>query len=152
MSNAFQSTLTDIGLRALHRIKLEISDRFKKWDTTVTAYKAPIVSLCQSSGFGKSKLSIELIKRNPGFYVVFRKELDSAYPPQTTLQMHFAIAYLLRIIHRTKRILHMKNVQLAMSFISLQRQFVCSLIRHMLILLRKNAFAKYLINWPLILL
>ena len=55
-------------------------DRHQKWSGQNTEYAAPAVSFCQSSGSGKSKLSVETLKRHLGFYLVLRDIDQTGYP------------------------------------------------------------------------
>lgn len=41
---------------------------------------APLTSFVQSSGFGKTKMCLELLKKHPGVYLVFRKVTDTGIP------------------------------------------------------------------------
>ena len=76
---AFKHDLTEIGIKNVQRLETDLAKRFENWNIEATRYIAPIVSLCQSSGSGKSKLSLELLKRNPGFYTVLRLSLTKHY-------------------------------------------------------------------------
>lgn len=80
VENSFKHQLTEIGKRSLKKLKIDIFSRFLKWKDPNTNLIAPIVSLCQSSGTGKSKISIELLKINMGFYIVFRNEGQTGFP------------------------------------------------------------------------
>jgi hypothetical protein len=78
--DSFKHELTISGIETLGRLKSTILSRYVDWSSRKKEYIAPIVSLCQSSGSGKTKMSIELIKRNPGFYLVFRQAEQTGYP------------------------------------------------------------------------
>ena len=70
---SFRKELTDIGTRSVNVLKKSlISQCFNLWKTADTSLSAPVVSLCQSSRSGKTKIACELLKENPGFYIVFR--------------------------------------------------------------------------------
>ena len=82
---AFRHNLTKSGIESRDFLKSSLLERYSAWKTPSSTVVAPIVSLCQSSGVGKSKLSIELLKENPGFYVVFRDEEQSGYPQKNSI-------------------------------------------------------------------
>ena len=78
---SFRHDLTAIGNLALSRLEHDLLDRFKPWIAdSDPSLVAPVVSLCQSSGSGKSKLSFELLKRHIGFYIVLRLQGQTGYP------------------------------------------------------------------------
>lgn len=85
VDSSFKHDLTIIGKRSLNILKQELNSRAKEWHETTTQLIAPVVSLCQSSGTGKSKLAIELLKSNPGFYIVFREKGQTGNPRQNEL-------------------------------------------------------------------
>ena len=85
LKQSFQHQLTNVGLLALERLEYDLLDRFRKWTRATTTLIAPIVSLCQSSGAGKSKFSLELLKRHIGFYIVFRQKDENGYPLKNCL-------------------------------------------------------------------
>ena len=80
LESSFSHDLTEIGILSLKRLEQSILDRINPWLYNDTKYLAPIVSLCQSSGSGKSKLSFELLRRHIGFYIVFRLKDQTGYP------------------------------------------------------------------------
>ena len=80
LESSFSHVLTEIGMLSLKRLEQSILDRINSWLYNDTKYLAPIVSLCQSSGSGKSKLSFELLRRHIGFYIVFRLPDHTGYP------------------------------------------------------------------------
>lgn len=84
ISTSFKHELTLIGLRTLERLERDLLDRFNGWNLN-TKLIAPIVSLCQSSGSGKSKLAFELLKRHLGFYLVFRLTDQTGFPRKNSL-------------------------------------------------------------------
>ena len=79
LESSFRHDLTKIGKLALEQLEKDILDRYEPWIYSTTLL-APIVSLCQSSGSGKSKLSFELLKRHLGFYIVLRLIGQTGYP------------------------------------------------------------------------
>jgi hypothetical protein len=50
---------------------------------------APFTSFIQSSGFGKTKLCLELLKKHPGVYLVFRQVTDTGIPYMTPYMKEF---------------------------------------------------------------
>jgi hypothetical protein len=80
LKNSFEHELTAVGKMALSRLKKNLSISYSSWKTNFTNYAAPLVSFCQSSGSGKSKLSVEMLKLYPGFYFVFREPDQTGYP------------------------------------------------------------------------
>jgi hypothetical protein len=68
---------------------LFILDLYKKWMITMmarwcsTTFYSPSTTLCQSSGYGKSKLMIELGQHFHVFYVCLRKPLSTGIPSRT---------------------------------------------------------------------
>lgn len=78
---SFKHELSEIGRRTLKRVERDVLQRYKKdWIENSLTCLAPLVSLCQSSGTGKSKIAMEIIKKNLGFYVVFRSSDQTGYP------------------------------------------------------------------------
>ena len=80
IKRSFKHELTIIGHESLMRVKDSILDRHRIWISGANQYIAPLTSLSQSSGSGKTKISIELLKQNPGFYLVFRRADQSGFP------------------------------------------------------------------------
>lgn len=79
---SFKARLTEKGnsqLKLLESQLLKDSENVRRSDT----FYAPFTSLVQSSGFGKSKLCVEMLRRYPGLYMVFRKQGESGIPKQT---------------------------------------------------------------------
>ncbi len=73
---SFFSPLTPMGLLALHSLRSFIRNCNKK-DSDIYS---PVTSVAQSSGTGKSRLAMELLKSTPGIYFVFRESEKSGYP------------------------------------------------------------------------
>jgi hypothetical protein len=46
------------------------------------SYYAPLTSLVQSSGFGKTRICLDMLKVRPGIYMVLRKPLSSGVPAE----------------------------------------------------------------------
>jgi hypothetical protein len=85
---AFSAPLTEIGKRTMNRIKYKLQERRLQCSTYATRIFAPIVLLCQSSGSGKSKLAIELVNVNPGFYLTFGQEKNQfEFPVRNNLSI-----------------------------------------------------------------
>ncbi len=81
LEKSFQHSLSTIGQDALDVLKVEILDRFSSWKDLETTLIAPIASLSQGSGIGKSKLAVQVIQDGPGFYIVTRQSTESTgYP------------------------------------------------------------------------
>lgn len=86
IETSFEHELTDIGSFTLSSLEQFLLKSFEPWKTNLdTDLLAPIVSLCQSSGSGKSKISCETLKLHLGFYLVFRGEKQSGYPLKNDL-------------------------------------------------------------------
>ena len=51
---------------------------------------APFTSFIQSSGFGKSKVCLDVLKKYPGIYMVFRKSTDTGLPKMLPWMSEFA--------------------------------------------------------------
>lgn len=78
---SFSHELSEIGRRTCFRVERELIKRYQNdWITKGLNCLAPLVSLCQSSGSGKSKIALELIKKNLGYYIVFRSTGQTGYP------------------------------------------------------------------------
>lgn len=80
--SALNSELTSTGLDQCQILKqqlMRISDIYLSEET----YYALFTSLIQSSGFGKTKICVELLSETPGLYLVFRKQLESGIPYQS---------------------------------------------------------------------
>lgn len=75
---SFSRSLSSVGQKVLQDLEITLLERCGNGNWT--SYLAPIVSLCQSSGAGKSKMSVELLKRRPGHYIVFREKDQTGYP------------------------------------------------------------------------
>jgi hypothetical protein len=91
LSKSLKTEASGVGIRSMRRMLAEILQRFEHWNVRSTTYRAPIVSLCQSSGFGKTKLSIELTKRIPGGYLVFREPGQSGCPRMNLISTELKI-------------------------------------------------------------
>ena len=80
--SALNSELTSTGLNQCQILKqqlMKISEIYLIQEN----YYALFTSLIQSSGFGKTKICVELLSETPGLYLVFRKQLESGIPYQT---------------------------------------------------------------------
>jgi hypothetical protein len=89
LTASFGHELSEIGIRTLIRVERELLQRFNRnWIENSLTCLAPLVSLCQSSGAGKSKIALELIKRNLGFYIVFRSSNQTGYPRKNIISNH----------------------------------------------------------------
>ncbi|NBO23970.1 MAG: hypothetical protein EBU93_01840 [Chlamydiae bacterium] len=71
LQRSFSRELTKSGQVVLENLDLELFSRCG--NGTWNKFLAPIVFLGQSSGCGKSKLAVSLLKMRFGFYMVFRK-------------------------------------------------------------------------------
>ena len=60
----------------------------KKCDET-TIWYSPYTSICQSSGWGKSRLLRQFSKSNKVLYVSFMKKSGGGYPPETTKAIQY---------------------------------------------------------------
>lgn len=86
LATSFKHGLTKIGELALYRLEHDLINRIQPWiGDPHTSFIAPVVSLCQSSGTGKSKLAFEALKRHLGFYIVFREDGQTGYPRKNEL-------------------------------------------------------------------
>ena len=72
LEKSFKHGLSDGGQDALDVVKVELFERYCQWNVPKPTIVAPVASLSQGSGSGKSKLAVELIQDGPGFYVVTR--------------------------------------------------------------------------------
>ena len=72
-------------LQELEKILIGYKNLIEK---TKTIY-APFTALIQSSGFGKTKLCLELLKKYPGLYLVFRRENDQGIPAMASWMKKF---------------------------------------------------------------
>ena len=80
--DALASPLTAIGGEQL-RILTEYIEAIREICKSQTVY-APFTSLIQSSGFGKTKICLELLKKSPGAYIVFRRPTDTGVPAMSS--------------------------------------------------------------------
>lgn len=83
VESSFNYGITKSGEVALSNLKADLMASFSPWMSEQLV--APVVSLCQSSGSGKSKLAFELLKQAFGFYLVFRTEGQTGYPLKNAL-------------------------------------------------------------------
>ena len=81
--NVFQeslkSTLTSTGISEITLFECHLKNLSKIYYEEPIFY-APFISYVQSSGFGKTKICLELLKKHPGIYMVFRRELETGIP------------------------------------------------------------------------
>ena len=75
--------MTKVRLECLRSVEAELIEAFNQW--TKKGILAPLISLCQSSGSGKSKMALELLLLHAGFYSVFREVNSSGYPKTNQL-------------------------------------------------------------------
>lgn len=78
---ALDANLTKVGMQQLTIVSKQISALHKVFTDNKSFY-APLTSLIQSSGSGKTRICLELLKTHPGLYMVFRKPTDSGIPAQ----------------------------------------------------------------------
>lgn len=83
LKESFAHNLTKVGLECLRSVEAELIEAFNQW--TKKGILAPLISLCQSSGSGKSKMALELLLLHAGFYSVFREVNSSGYPKTNQL-------------------------------------------------------------------
>lgn len=83
VESSFNYDISKSGEAALSNLKADLLTSFSPWMSDHLV--APVVSLCQSSGSGKSKLAFELLKQTFGFYLVFREEDQTGYPLKNVL-------------------------------------------------------------------
>jgi hypothetical protein len=76
---ALNSTLTNAGNLQKDLLKRQIKAVYDIFSIS-GKYYAPYTSLIQSSGFGKSKICLELLKDHYGIYMVFRKPEHTGVP------------------------------------------------------------------------
>jgi hypothetical protein len=89
LTNSFKHQLSEIGVINLNRLELKLKQSFEGWSIENTRYVAPMISICQSSGSGKSKMALELTKKHLGFYIVFRDDTDTGFPRKNQLSDDF---------------------------------------------------------------
>lgn len=86
---AIRAPLTETGGRQFNLLEkyLKISSEF-----CINSNKiyAPFTSFIQSSGFGKSKLCLDLLEQHPGIYMVFRRSTDTGIPKMLPWMEKFA--------------------------------------------------------------
>lgn len=78
---ALNARLTATGVSQCDILQEQLTKIFEIYQSE-ERYYAPFTSLIQSSGFGKTKVCVELLKRLPGLYMVFRKKGDTGIPHQ----------------------------------------------------------------------
>ena len=71
--------LTKVGINQFNMLENQLKSLSKVCQTSQNIY-APFTSLIQSSGFGKTKMCLELLKKYPGVYLVFRRITDTGIP------------------------------------------------------------------------
>ena len=82
--NSFTAAISSSGETARNQL-LEYIKSYSQYFLKYKIFIAPITSLCQCSGSGKSKLSCSLTETNPGFYICCRESKNTGYPAQTNL-------------------------------------------------------------------
>lgn len=102
LKESFVHSLTRVGCKSFNMVRRLISNRFNSWfhqpGGAAPKYYGPMVSLCQSSGSGKSKIAFELTKHGPGFFTVLRHENETkSYPSSNNVS-----TMLLNIMKDTK--------------------------------------------------
>ncbi len=78
LRDSFRNPLTPKGEASLASLHKFVREMTNCWN--LDTYYAPMTSIAQSSGLGKSKLAYELLNRLPGIYFVFRGDGDDGYP------------------------------------------------------------------------
>ena len=76
--DALTAELTETGNLQLDFIKKHLENLHSTY--TSNDFYAPLTGIIQSSGFGKSKICLDLLKTCPGIYCVFRKRTSSGIP------------------------------------------------------------------------
>lgn len=74
-----RADLTQVGERQLGIVEKHLLTLSKISTASETVY-ARFTSLVQSSGFGKTKICLELLRRHPGIYLVFRAPMQTGIP------------------------------------------------------------------------
>ncbi len=85
LATSFAHRLTKVGNEVFQRLKRCISWRASTWNAFPSNTSAPISSICQYSGSGKSKMASEFTRIGPGATIVFRKNDEDAFPPSNNL-------------------------------------------------------------------
>ena len=88
LQKSFECAVTSTGHDSIDSLKAGILAHFIEWAKERTDKYAPIASLSQGSGSGKSKLAVETLKDGPGFYIVFRSDdlrRSTGYPKKNAL-------------------------------------------------------------------
>jgi hypothetical protein len=80
---ALNSDLTAVGRRQKDLLVKQI-EKLHEMCQKNSSFYAPFTSLVQSSGSGKSKICLEVLREHFGVYLVFRKTTDSGIPQKTT--------------------------------------------------------------------
>ncbi len=87
--SSFTHPLKRVGQDVYCRLKRSIELRFLLWKSMSSATMAPIASICQYSGSGKSKMSSELTKEGPGAMIILRNlRKEDGNPPGNNLFTH----------------------------------------------------------------
>ncbi len=79
LERSFTGELSLKGFFAEERLLEFVNFYFNIYKNNTSIY-APLTSVCQSSGTGKSRLCVNLLHRFPGLYFVFREPGSSGYP------------------------------------------------------------------------
>ena len=88
LPESLQSEITKSGYSQVSFV----SDHLKSLSVIVSIsgkYYAPFTSFIQSSGFGKTKLSRDILLEHPGIYTVFRRTTDSGVPKSVDWMVRF---------------------------------------------------------------
>ena len=87
LTKSFKAKLTRVGEQQLNGLKTLLS----KMPNIILQNNiyAPYMPLIQSSGYGKSKITDELLKTYPGVSMVFRNPSDRGYPRQADCVLNF---------------------------------------------------------------
>ena len=84
--SSFDHELTKVGQEVFKRIKECVKQHSDDWmKGAASKFLAPIASLCQGSGSGKSKIATEFTKCGPGVYTVQRNANDLGFPLSNNL-------------------------------------------------------------------
>ena len=74
-----KAKLTESGDDQCKLLESHLKNLAQIWNDSNNIY-APLTSFIQSSGFGKTKICLELLKKHPGIYIVFRNPTDTGIP------------------------------------------------------------------------
>jgi hypothetical protein len=89
--DSMKVTLTSPGKIQFTFLENHLKNLRDIYERYSSCFYAPLCGFIQSSGFGKTKLCLDLIQKHPGIYCVFRKEGESGVPVMASWMVLFTI-------------------------------------------------------------